>query len=124
MALSEAIVTYGTCAVVQYRHIAGISQDNEMPELFLGGIIARGVHEELGLHAHIERSYMTIARELQINNGDLEREFGGWRADVAIYDKQQPKAIIELKVVDERNKPDCIVVDRDKVRKFISIIDI
>jgi hypothetical protein len=36
MNISEVIVRYGTDAVLKYRAVAGLPQDNEIPEIFLG----------------------------------------------------------------------------------------
>jgi hypothetical protein len=57
MNVSEAIVKYGTEAVLHYRSMAGLLQDNEIPEVFLGGSIASGLHNALNVQAHVERFY-------------------------------------------------------------------
>jgi hypothetical protein len=47
MDINEAIVKYGTEAVLRYRTVAALVQDNELPEVFLGGFIG---HSDYGYH--------------------------------------------------------------------------
>ena len=125
MNIGDAIVKYGTEAVLRYRDVAGLSQDNEVPELYLGGFIAGGIYDTLNVHAHVERFYMTIARELKIavDFATVDR-IGGYWADVAVYQNSVPKAIIELKVFDDYKTPSEIVADRDKMSKLSALCPI
>jgi hypothetical protein len=127
MDLSEAIVRYGTKAVLRYRAVAGLCQDNEIPEIFLGGFIACAIHDELKANAHVERFYTVIARELgaKRDTEELMKAFGGNRADIVIYqERRRPVAIIELKVFDERIGLSAVVADRDKMRKLSCLCDV
>ncbi|GBR70947.1 hypothetical protein [Gluconobacter kanchanaburiensis] len=105
MDFSQNIVELGTLAVKLYRDMSGIQHDNEIPEIFLGGQIALGLHNQCALHAHVERPYLDILRELGGSVGSEEiNAFGGLRADVAIYKDNIPIAIIELKICDEGDR--------------------
>ena len=44
--------------------VAGLQHDNRIPETFLGGFIACGFYDKLGLHAHVEHPYTVIANKL------------------------------------------------------------
>ncbi|BCK74456.1 hypothetical protein AA0242T_0897 [Acetobacter aceti NRIC 0242] len=102
---SLSIVHHGVEAIKAYRTISGIQQDNEMPEIFLGGQIAIGLNRELGLQVHIERPYLRIMKELGVTiNDQIIEDMGGLRADIAIYREGKPLAIIEFKICDERDR--------------------
>ncbi|MBF0851038.1 hypothetical protein HKD27_08915 [Gluconobacter sp. R75690] len=105
MDFSRKISELGTKAVKAYREMSGIRHDNEIPEIFLGGQIALGLHTQCGIHVHVERRYLDILQEL---GGSVGREeiddLGGLRADVAIYRDKTPIAIIELKICDEGDR--------------------
>jgi hypothetical protein len=73
MNINEAIVRYGTEAVLRYRGVAGVRQDNDIPEVYLGSFIVGRIYDELNVHAHAERSYETIARELGVTVDDSEK---------------------------------------------------
>lgn len=47
MKLSQSIARHGAEAVKTYRTVSGIKQDNEVPEIFLGGQIAIGLNRDL-----------------------------------------------------------------------------
>ncbi|MFT8491040.1 MAG: hypothetical protein ABF672_10900 [Gluconobacter oxydans] len=102
---SQSIANYGAAAVKKYRDISGIRNDNEIPEIFLGGQIAIGLHEEFRLQCHVERYYERILEDLCFTiDSDLKKAFGSKRADVALYRDGKPFAIIELKICDERDR--------------------
>ncbi len=105
MDFSQKIADIGTEALKAYRNMSGIRHDNEIPEVFLGGQIALGLHNQCGVHVHVERPYLDILRELGGSVGSDEiNTLGGLRADVAIYKDSMPIAIIELKICDEGDR--------------------
>jgi hypothetical protein len=119
MQIAKAISKYGNEAVLRYCDVAGIPEDSQLPEIFLGGTIACGIYDESKLcaHAHVERLYTKILEELgKERDSRLINLFGGQRADVAVYRAGRPIAIIELKKFDDWKSPAGIVSDRDKVR--------
>jgi len=119
MTIAKSIVKHGTEAVLEYRRMTGTEHDNRVPELFLGGWLARGIYRDLGCHAHIEHYYTTIAIELGKQSGaELVESLGGWRADVALYDGGVPKAIIEIKKYDEGGNDALIRRDLNKMRSL------
>ncbi|WP_291367519.1 hypothetical protein [Acetobacter sp. UBA5411] len=102
---SASIVRHGVEAVKVYRRISCIQQDNEMPEIFLGGQIAIGLNRDFGLQAHVERPYLRIMNELGLTiNDQIIEDMGSFRADIALYREEKPLAIIELKICDERDR--------------------
>jgi hypothetical protein len=116
MDISNAIVKYGTVAVLRYRKVAGLLADDGLPEIFLGGVIACGIHDELHMNAHVERFYTAIVGDLGMQiTPELVNSFGGYRADVAVYRDRRPTAIVELKVFGDGKRPAGIVADRDKM---------
>ncbi|MFT8803559.1 MAG: hypothetical protein ABF812_16505 [Gluconobacter cerinus] len=117
---SQTIANYGAAAVKKYRDISGIRNDNEIPEIFLGGQIAIGLHEEFRLQCHVERPYLTILKEL---GGRIDDEvissMGGLRSDVALYREGRPFALVELKICDERDaRGGKVLADLEKMRRL------
>ncbi|MFT8716079.1 hypothetical protein [Gluconobacter potus] len=117
---SQNIANYGAAAVKKYRDISGIRNDNEIPEIFLGGQIAIGLHDEFRLQCHVERPYLTILKEL---GGRIDDEvinsLGGLRSDVALYREGQPFALVELKICDERDaRGGKVLADLEKMRRL------
>lgn len=119
--ITNALIEFGTEAVLRYRTISGL-HDNWVPEVFLGGFIAPRLYDRLSCPVHIERYYTTIAKELGADSTpDLVNEFGGQRADVAIYQDGRPRAIIELKIFDERRRPASVADDLAKAEKLAEL---
>ena len=119
MDISQAIVEAGTDAVLRYGTVAGLQQDNRIPEIFLGGFIACGIYYKLGLHAHVEHPYTVIANKLGTPiTPDLLLLMEGYKADVAVYADTTPMAVVELKVFDDGKRIASIAADRDKMRKL------
>lgn len=119
MDFSQTIVRYGADAVQRYRILAEMSRDNEMPEIFFGGYIASAMHDNLNVNGHVERRYTVIAKELGATvDAKVINSIGDYRADLAIYDKQRPLAIVELKIFDDGKSVRPIIADRDKMHKL------
>lgn len=117
--LSQAIVKYGTEAVLRYRSVSGIKQDSSLPEIFLGSFIACGIYDELKLHARTEVLYTDIASEHGVElSADLVRVIGGYRADIAVYQEDLPMAVVELKIFNDGKSASSVLADRDKVAKL------
>ena len=77
----------------------GIVMLQGIPEIFLGGFIACGIYDKLGLYAHVEHPYTVIANRLGIPiTPDLLLSMEGYTADVAVYAATAPLAVVELKV--------------------------
>ena len=114
-----SIVRHGTEAVLKYRRMNGIETDERVPEVFLGGQIAFGVHCDTGLNAHVERYYTTITNELgRQHDAELMNSLGGWRADVALYEGKTPKAVLEIKKYAEGGRYPLVRRDLDKLRSL------
>ena len=119
MDIIGSIVSHGTEAVLDYRRMNGVESDERVPEVFLGGRIALGVHRDTGLNAHVERYYTTIATELgRQHDAELVNSLGGWRADVALYEGRTPKAVLEIKKYAEGGKDPRVRRDLDKLRSL------
>ena len=117
MSIADSIVKHGTEAVLEYRRMTGSEHDNHVPEVFLHHGIARGVHRDLGYHAHVERSYEEIAVELGRSRGaELTGIHGLQRADVALYEGRSPIAVIEIKKYAEAGSDARIRSDLAKMR--------
>jgi hypothetical protein len=102
--------------------MAGLSYDNEVPEIYLGGFIANGLHRDKYDKIHVEKYYISIAKDLNIPIDDaLIKTFGGQRADIAVYRNDMPPAIVELKIFDEAQNASKIVADRDKMKRFADL---
>jgi hypothetical protein len=101
--------------------MAKLQQDDQIPEIFLGGIIASGIYGELKLNAHIERLYSVIASEIGPKpSPNLITKFEGNKADVAVYKSERPVGIIELKVLREGKNSASVIADRDKMLNFLN----
>jgi hypothetical protein len=119
MDIRTAINEFGSEGVRHYREISSIVADNEVPEAFLSGFIASRLHDRFGCPVHVERSYMTIAKDIGVEpSPELEAEIGGYRADVAMYQEGLPPAIIELKIFDEGCQLSSIRDDLDKMDRL------
>lgn len=125
MTIAEAIAKFGSEAVVRYRKVADLEQDSDMPETFLGNFIAPRLYEELEFHARVEQSYHKTAQDADVQRAVTltEREWNG-NADITVYQRGQPVAIVELKKFDDGKNPADIVNDQEKVRKFAPICQI
>ncbi|MBS1078714.1 hypothetical protein JK217_13335 [Gluconobacter kondonii] len=121
MRFSRNIAISGTKAVCSYRRIAGIENDNELPEIFLGSWIARSLHDDFQVNARVECSFTRMAQDLGLDvDSELKRIMGSWRADVAIYEEGRPTAVIEIKVFDEGCRAQSVLRDLRKMRKLSS----
>lgn len=119
MRFSRSIAEYGTSAVREYCKISGIKNDNEIPEVFLGGWIARSLHSDFQVNTRIEFSFTQIASDLgEKIDPALKNIMGSWRADVAIYENEKPTGIIEIKIYDEGCHPHKILHDLEKMREI------
>lgn len=125
MRFSRNIAMRGTEAVSAYRKISGIKNDNELPEVFLGGWIARSLYDDFNVNARVECYFTQIASDLGKNvDSDLKRIMGSWRADVAVYEKGIPTSIIEIKIYDEGCCAKSVLSDLKKMRELSKITDI
>lgn len=125
ISLAGNIVKHGTAAVLRYAAISGIEDENAVPEIYMGGFIAGGIHDDLGLHARVEVLYTDLARQLGVTLTEAHRAaFGGHRADVAVYRAGQPVAIIEMKIHDDYARVGLVVSDRDKMQRLAELCDI
>jgi hypothetical protein len=95
--IQSPIVEFGIDAANLYQSMPRENAE-AMPEVFLGGFIAPRLFERLTCPVHIERLYEEMAKQLGISaTAELNREIGGQRADVAIYQGQVPSHIVEFK---------------------------
>nr|WP_294503892.1 hypothetical protein [uncultured Rhodopila sp.] len=97
MDIRKAITVFGADAVMEYRAKAAIRGETTIPETCLSlhiasSLITHGLHD-----ARVEVPYSNILRELGVRGPDIVPNFGGQRADIAIYDNGLPFAIIEIK---------------------------
>ena len=119
MDIIGSIISHGTEAVLEYRRMNGVESDERVPEVFLGGRIALGVHRDTGLNAHVERRYTTIATELgRQHDAELVNALGGMRADVALYEGRTPRAVVEIKKYAEGGSDPLVRRDLDKLRSL------
>src|ERR1700689_5267156 len=99
MEIEEAIVEFGTHAVVCYRDTC-MAMDDTVPELFLGRFIAPRLSRRLGRPVSFEHQYEILAHQLGVQKtSELQSEIGQLRADLVV--DQQPPAIIEFKIFGE-----------------------
>jgi hypothetical protein len=115
--IEKTVVEFGTEAVLQYRTMASPRHDNEVPESFIRGFVARRLHERLGYQAHVERLYTAMALDLGASlSVDLVTVLGSFRADVALYENGQPFAIVVLKIFDAASPLPSIGAELDKAQ--------
>jgi hypothetical protein len=121
MDIMNALVDFGSEAVLRYRTISR-QQDNEVPEVFLGGFIAPHLHDQFDCPVHIEHNYLCVASNLEVAiTPDLVKKVGYFRADIAMYPDGLPPVIIELKVFDEGCQPSSVLGDLLKIKKLSDI---
>lgn len=121
MEIEKAIAKFGTEAVLEYRAISS-GLDNSMPEVFLGGFISSRLYNEFHCPVHIERHYLTVARELKVAiTKEMVENVGGYRADLALYPSGGPPAIVEFKIFDEGRGLPGVLADVAKMKKLAEI---
>jgi len=118
MEIARAVVEFGTEAVLRYRTISG-RQDNELPEVFMGGFIASRLYDRFHCAVHIEHSFLAVASSQGIRiSEDMIRRIGSLRGDVAVYQDPARPAIVELKVFDECCQPSFVLSDLEKIESL------
>ncbi len=115
MNVKMAVATFGTDAVKKYRSMAAVIGETFIPEACLRLFIASSMITDCKWDARVEMSYVKILRELGVHGTEIIPKFGGQRADIAVYDKGAPSAIIEIKIIDEGRKLDGVVSDWQKI---------
>jgi hypothetical protein len=116
MEIEEAIVEFGTHAVVCYRDMC-MAMDDTVPELFLGRFIAPRLSRRLGCRVSFEHQYEILAHQIGAQKtSELQSEIGQLRADLVV--DQHPPAIIEFKIFGESGNISSILADRSKIEKL------
>jgi hypothetical protein len=125
MNIADAIVKFGREAVLAYREIADLKQDDALPEIFLGSFIASRLHSEIHLHARVEQSFFTIAREAGVADAITmaSSTFGG-NADITVYRDGRPSAIVEIKKFCDGQTVGKALADQTKLRTFAPVCQI
>jgi hypothetical protein len=125
MGIDEAIIRYGTEAVLEYGKMSGIEAENVIPEKCLVVFMASRFIDELRWCAKREVSNTVMLKELgHQGDPDLIRDLGGYHADIAIYDGVTPKAIIEAKKVLSKSDIGCVKRDMEKLQKFTKRVSV
>jgi hypothetical protein len=123
--IAEAVVKFGTEAVLRYRDVAGLSDDSRMSEVFLGGFMAGRMYDSHGLNAQVERLYTDIAMEHgHRRSQELTRSIGGHRADIALYRDKNCIAVLEFKIFGESARLDRVIEDLKKLFNFNRLCDV
>jgi hypothetical protein len=92
-------------AIGDYMDVSGILSEDAIPERSLSDHMAIHLHSLLGLHAPNEEPYTRIAKHLGISNNDPSLlAVAQWKADIAIYDKETPIAVIENKIFSDTKR--------------------
>ena len=119
MDLKEHIVRLGTEAILRYRTVSSVAQDNEIPEVFLGSFAAPRLHDALACPVRVEELYSAIAINQKVAmTRELIDLFGGHRADLAVFPRESPWVIIEFKIFDERCPPATVAGDVQKIKNL------
>lgn len=118
MEIMESLVEFGTNAVLAYRTMSQ-RQDNALPEVFLGGYIAPRLYDRFHCRVHIEENYLHLARSCGVVITDeIVSRVGYLRADIAMYPKEPPPAVIEFKILDESTPVSSVLSDYAKVKEL------
>jgi hypothetical protein len=104
MEIVEAVLSAGVWAVLSYRSMSGIDQDNEVPERFLSSMMGVYLHQVLGQKVRVERKYQDIATDLGLSPAveDMTKIHNLF-ADIAVYVNSKPRWIVEIKKFAETN---------------------
>jgi hypothetical protein len=114
--VDDAIVQFGTEAVIEYRDLPAIRKnETAIPEACLSLSIASKLIAKRQQDARVEASYPRILGQLGANGADITPKFGGQRADIAIYDHDVPAFVIEIKIIDEGRRPAGVIDDWKKI---------
>ncbi|HXA23847.1 MAG TPA: hypothetical protein VNW90_16280 [Acetobacteraceae bacterium] len=125
MGIDEAIIRYGTAAVLEYGKMSGIEAENVIPEKCLVVFMASRLIDELRWCAKREVSNTVMLKELgHQGDPDLIGDLGGYHTDIAIYDGVTPKAIIEVKKVLSKSDIGCVKRDMEKLQKFTKRVSV
>jgi hypothetical protein len=125
MDFEHAIVKFGAEGVLRYRTMSNITNDNELPEVFLGGFTASRLYDTFLCSVRVEELYSAIAisRGVAITQ-ELTALFGGYRADVAMFPTGLSPVVIELKIFDERCQADDVSRDLQKLKNLADVCDV
>ena len=92
-------------AISDYMDVSGISSEDAIPERSLSVHIAIYLHRLLGFCAPNEEPYTRIAKRLGVSDNDSSLlAVAQWKADIAIYDKEKPIAVIENKIFSDAKR--------------------
>lgn len=112
----QAVLDLSTEAVRTYRCISGLP-DDALPEAFIQSNIAPSLHRELGLLCRCEYPYTKIASAPGAQPFEnMVKLIGGWEADLALFDANEPLAAIEVKIDADGRPPYAIISDIEKLR--------
>ncbi len=125
MDLKDCIVKLGTEGVLRYRTMSRVSHDNQLPEVFLGGWVASGLHDAFSCSVHVEHLYTAIAisRGIAITE-ELVALLGSYRADVAMFLPESPPAVVEFKIFDEGCAAAAVAGDLHKMKKLADVCSV
>jgi len=122
MNTKKAVTLFGTDAVIEYRAKAAVRDETRIPETCLSLYIASRMITDCNWDARVEVPYSRILGQLGVHGTDVGPKFGGLRADIAIYEKEMPSAIIEIKIFDEGRRPTGVVSDWQKIARLQSYL--
>jgi len=130
MDMPQAICEAGRRGILDAREIGKFTNDNEMSEPFLSGMMARHLHTMLQAPVRTELPYIAILKKLDPGfeiTPAIIKKMGGLRADVVIYEKDDgkliPYAAIENKIFDESCNKKQLAWDLEKAQIVRGVLE-
>jgi len=117
----DSVVKFGTDAVDRYQKMSEKAAET-VQEYFLRSFIAMKLHESLGSCVQLETLYTDVAWSLGVRGSELNREIGGQKADITLFEDAKPCAIIELKILGGAGRT--LQRIQEDARKLIKLSDI
>lgn len=116
MEIANCIVESGVGAVLHYRNKA--PNETKIPKVYLARFMAVELTRLLGRAALTEVHFTNVIADLGIQSfsEDIIHQFGGLRADVAVYQGHRPEMAVEIKIVDEGRPLSGVLLDWKKIR--------
>ena len=104
MDIPKAICEAGVKAIQDGKAIWGTENVDGIREEFTSALMAKNLHEDLGLPVRTEQPYTDVYNKLSLNvlSADIANKIKLLRADIVIYDapgeEAKPVAIVEYKI--------------------------
>lgn len=124
---NNTIIGHVNQAVKEYLPLSGNLEDNEVPEAFLGPIVATKFYRTMPEYCYdVESNFEKLFRKLyksSMSTKEIRENIGGYRADIAVFRRHNEsrsdlEQIIEFKIADENTPPAAVTVEIERLMRL------